>query len=415
MQSIQALREQRNIAATAMRKLVDDTPADKWGTDEQTKFDAGMADVEKIDAQIARVQKVVDLNGATKDAIDGLADFTGKNLGHTKAEEEKRVGIYTKFLRGGDKGMTSDELLAMSKLRNAQSEGTNTAGGYLVPVTTVAQLLVEMKAYGGMRSVADIIQTMSGENMQWPTMDDTGNTGELVAENQAAASQDLTFGQASLQPYKFSSKVFAVSFELMQDSLIDVIGIVNAAAAERIGRSQNTYFTTGTGTSQPKGAVVAAASGTTGATGQTLSIISDDLVNLEHSVDPAYRNQGTCKWMFHDLTLKVLKKLKDGQNRPLWLPGLAGIAGPLAQDTLMNYGYTINQDMPVMAANAKSVLFGTFKRYMIRDVMQMLLFRFDDSTYIKNGQIGFLMWARAGGNYVASSNSSLKYYANSAT
>ena len=356
------------------------------------------------------------MTGAGRDVLDGLADRDGKTLGVVAVEEERRIDVFNRWLRDGAKGLSQDELIANSRIiRNAQAEGTNSAGGYLVPTTTVAQLLVELKQYGGMRSVANILETSSGETMNWPTMDDTGNSGELVAENAAAGSQDLTFGSVGLTPYKFSSKVFAVPFELMQDSVVDVIGIVNKAAAVRLGRAQNTYFTTGTGTSQPKGVVTAAASGKVGTTGQTASIIYDDLVDLEHSVDPAYRQNGSAGFMFHDSTLKVLKKLKDGQSRPLWLPGLAGFDGPMSRDTLMGYRYTINQDMATMAANAKSVLFGTFDQYMIRDVMNLMMFRFDDSAYIKNGQIGFLAWMRSGGNYVASSNSSMKYYANSAT
>ena len=46
--------------------------------------------------------------------------------------------------------------------------------------------------------------------------------------------------------------------------------------------------------------------------------------------------------------------------------------------------------------------------------MQFTLFRFTDSAYSKLGQVGFLAWARSGGNYVDVGNS-LKYYQNSAT
>lgn len=415
MESIQALREQRNTAAVELQKLVKDTAADKWGGDHDTKYAALVSEIEKYDGHISRVEKAIEMVGATRDAIDGIADYQGVSLSHANAEEEKRVGIFTKFLKGGEKVLNADEMKTIALgIRNAQSVGTASAGGYLVPTTTVAQLLVELKAYGGMRSVSQIIQTASGETMNWPTLDDTTQTGELIAENTTATTQDMTFGQVALTPYKFSSKIFAISYELMQDSAVDVVGIVNSAAAARIGRSQNSYFTTGTGSSQPRGAVTAAASGKVGTTGQTTSVIYDDLVDLEHSIDPAYRANG-CSWMLNDSSLKVLKKLKDGQSRPLWLPGLSGLEGPVGQPTLMGYNYTINQDVALMAANAKSILFGTFGQYIIRDVMSMTMFRFDDSAYAKLGQVGFLAWMRSAGNYVASSNSSLKYYANSAT
>jgi HK97 family phage major capsid protein len=415
MMSIQALREQRATASAALKKMMDDSAGKPWTADNESTFNAMAADIESIDRQIAAVEKAIKLTAAHRDTIDGLADRGGLKLSEAEAEEERRLGVFNSFLRGGFQSLDVADVQAMQReIKAAQSVGTNSAGGYLVPATIVAQLLVEMKMYGGMRDVATILQTASGEQMSWPTMDDTSNVGELVAENAAAASQDLTFGTVAMSTYKFSSKVFTVPFELLQDSAVDVIPIVNAAAAERIARAQNTFFTTGTGTAQPRGVVTAAALGKTGLVGQTLSVIYDDFVDLEHSIDPAYRAQG-CQWMMNDASLKVMKKLKDSQNRPLWLPGLSGLDSGVAAPTFMGYPYVINQDVAVMAANAKSILFGTFKRYMIRDVMAMLMFRFDDSAYIKNGQIGFLMWARAGGNYIGPSSNSIKYYANSAT
>jgi HK97 family phage major capsid protein len=148
-------------------------------------------------------------------------------------------------------------------------------------------------------------------------------------------------------------------------------------------------------------------------TGQTLSVIFDDLVDLVHSVDPGYRNLGNCRFMMNDSSLKVIRKIKDSSNRPIFIPGWDGLAGPMA-DTLLGYPVTINQDVAVMAANAKSILFGDFKFYKIREEMGATIFRFDDSAYVKLGQIGFLAWVRAGGN-LADVGGCLKYYQNSAT
>ena len=415
--SIQALREQRNVKAKALEKMVEDSTGKAWTSDNQTAYEKIVAEIDADDAHIARVKMAIDKAAAAGDVIEVTADRTGKKPGLIKIEDEKARNTFGRFVRNGWKGLTPDEVVAeAARIRNAQAEGTNSAGGYLVPTTTVAELLVELKMYGGMRDASTIVQTASGEVMNWPTLDDTGNVGELVAENAAATSQDATFGTVGITPYKFSSKIFAVPFELLQDSVIDVEAIVNSMAMERIGRKQNTYFTTGTGTSQPKGVVVAAASGKVGATGQTASIIYTDLVDLEHSVDPAYRRFPGVGYMMNDSTLKALKKLVDGNSRPLWMPGLdLGTLPGGTPGTICSYPYWINQDVAAMATNAKAMLFGNFKRYLIRDVMQMQMFRFDDSVYISNGQIGFLMWARAGGNFVASSNSSMKYYANSAS
>ena len=52
-----------------------------------------------------------------------------------------------------------------------------------------------------------------------------------------------------------------------------------------------------------------------------------------------------------------------------------------------------------MAASAKSIAFGDFSYYKIRDVMAIQMFRFTDSAYTKKGQVGFLAWMRSGGNF----------------
>ncbi len=180
-----------------------------------------------------------------------------------------------------------------------------------------------------------------------------------------------------------------------------------------MGRITNTHFTVGTGTGQPNGIVTASTAGKVGLTGQTVSVIFDDLIDMVHSVDPAYRELGNCKWMMNDSSLKLIRKLKDSQGRPVFLPGYDGLAGSMP-DTLLGYPIVINQDVPVMAANAKSILFGDFSFYNIRDVMDVTLFRFDDSAYAKLGQVGFLMWMRSGGNLIGLGNE-VKYYQNSAT
>lgn len=110
--------------------------------------------------------------------------------------------------------------------------------------------------------------------------------------------------------------------------------------------------------------LTAATAGKVSATGSTITPSYDDMVDLEHSVDPAYRSMPGVSWMFHDFMLRNLKKLKDTTGVPLWLPGLSA----KDPDTFLRYKYTINQDMPQPAANARSILFGDLSQYMIRDV-----------------------------------------------
>ncbi len=407
MQSIQALRERRASLAQNLHKLLEDNPGAKWNADHQAAYDQSMAEIENVDAEVKRINAVLEAikDNAETDAI--------RNAVEKKSHDQKRpehLNAFWKLMKNGEKLITPEE---WGVLRNTMSVGTAAQGGYTVPTEIATSVADALKAYGGMREVAEVFRTTSGNDINFPTSDGTSETGELIGENTTATGADPSFGVVTLKTYKFSSKVVAVPFELLQDTSIDMEGFIRSRLATRLGRVTNTYFTTGTGTAQPNGIVTAAGSGKVGTTGQTATVIFEDLVDLVHSVDPAYRALGKCRFMMNDASLKVIRKLKDSQGRPIFLPGYDGLAGPMP-DTLLGYPITINQDVATMAANAKSILFGDFSYYKIRDAMDMQMFRFDDSAYIKLGQIGFLAWMRSGGNFV-DVGGAVKYYANSAT
>ena len=407
MQSIQALRERRSALAQNLHKMLDANPGNKWNTGLQASYDEAMAEIANIDSEVKRIQNVLD-------AIAESAETNAvRNIAERKSHDEKRpehLKAFWKLMKNGDNLMTPED---WGVLRNTMSVGTPSQGGYTVPTEVATAVADALKAYGGMRSVAEVFRTASGNDINFPTSDGNSETGELIGENTTATGADPAFGVATIKTYKFSSKIVAVPFELMQDSSIDMESFIQKRLVTRLGRVTNTYYTTGTGTAQPNGVVTAASSGKVGTTGQTLTVIFDDLVDLVHSVDPAYRSLGNCSFMMNDSSLKVIRKLKDTAGRPIFMPGYDGLGGSMP-DTLLGYPIVINQDVAVMAANAKSILFGDFSFYKIRDVIDMQMFRFDDSAYVKLGQIGFLAWMRSGGNFV-DVGGGVKYYTNSAT
>lgn len=407
MQSIQALRERRTALATNLHKLLDDHPGDKWNKDRQAEYDQAMTEIENIDSEVKRIQAVLDriAENAETDQI--------RNVAERRAHDDKKpehLKVFWNLMRNGERSMSADD---WGVLRNTMSVGTAGQGGYTVPTEVATSVADALKAYGGMRSVAEVFRTEKGTDINFPTSDGTSETGELIGENTTATGADPSFGVVTLKTFKFSSKIVAVPFELLQDSSIDMEAFIRGRLVQRLGRITNTKFTVGSGTGEPNGIVTAASSGKVGTTGQTTTVIYDDLVDLIHSVDPAYRALGDCKFMMNDASLKVIRKLKDSQGRPIFLPGYDGL-GMAMPDTILGYPVVINQDVATMAANAKSILFGCFSFYKIRDTMDIQMFRFDDSAYVKLGQIGFLAWMRSGGNYV-DVGGAVKYYANSAT
>jgi len=296
------------------------------------------------------------------------------------------------------------EVMLRTGISNTMSTGTGSQGGYSVPALVIGDIIDALKLASPMRQVATLYSTTTGAPGSVPTSDGTAEVGEQLAENASASSADPSFGSASIPTYKTGSKIASVPLELLQDAAVDMGVFVDQRLADRIARSQNAKFTTGSGTSEPTGIVTAASSGKVGLTGQTTTIIYDDLVDLSESVDVA-NGKG---WMMSQSMRKVVRKVKDSQGLPVWVPGIGG--GPAE---LLGYPVTVNNDMASPAANAKTLLFGNFARYMIRDVRKIFLFRFADSAFLKQGQVGFLMFARAGGNLT--DVNAVRYYQHSAT
>jgi len=289
------------------------------------------------------------------------------------------------------------------------AQSTTTTGGYTTADAAMRALEVALLAFGGMRTVSTVLRTDTGGPLPIPTTNDTSNKGEIIGENLVNNELEMTFGQLVLDAFKYSSKYILASIEFMQDSSINVPEFIGSALANRIGRIQNDHFTTGSGTGQPKGVVNAAAnSGVTGATATTVSY--DNMIDLIHSIDPAYR--AGSRFMFHDAALKMLKKIKvlqysgDPSGVPLWQPSLV-VGQP---DTIAGYPYTINQSMAAPASAAKSILFGDFSKYIIRDVMQIELRRLDE-RFAEFGQVAFLAFARSDGDLLDAGTNPIKYLA----
>ncbi len=396
---IQALRERKDELAKQANNMIANAGDKVWSKEEAAAYDQMTDEIGRINAQIKAITEQADLDAE-------------KMIGEAAKNSKKTTTLHDAVALYLRKGMNlSAQELAM--VQNAMSTTTGSEGGFTVPTEIATMVIDALKAFGGMRSVANIIRSSAGNDWQYPASDGTSEVGEIVGQNAAATSLDITFSQVPLVTYKYSSKKIALPWELVQDSVIDIVAFVVNRLATRLGRITNTHFTVGTGSSQPFGIVTRAASGKVGTTGQTTTVIYDDLVDLEHSVDPAYRRNAA--YMMNDASVKAIRKIKDSQGRPIFVPGYeaGAVVNGGAPDSLMGRRIVVNQDVAVMAANAKSILFGDFSLYTIRDVMSAEVRRFDDSAFALNGQVGFCGWQRCGGNLLDTAG--VKYYANSAT
>jgi HK97 family phage major capsid protein len=413
--AVKDMREQRAKLVADARALYDSindkTPASE-AKEIETKFDGMMEEADGLKAKIDREERLESSEKNLGERQRISAQVRNISVDEVAEGENLEAGAFRSYLRNGMGGLNEDERrLALPRFQNAQSTGSNTAGGYTVPTGFYDQLMDAEKAYGGMMDpgVGFVFDTDSGNALPIPTDNDTSNSGSILSENTQVGNQDVTFGAVTMNAYTYTSKQVLVSNQLLQDSAFNLDGFLSNKLGVRIARALNTHFTTGDGSSKPTGAVTAATLGATGASGETASLIFDDLIELEHSVDPAYRK--TARFMFADSTLKAIKKLKDTQGRYLWSPGLA-IAGE--PPTINSFQYTVNQDMAVMATSAKSILFGDFSKYWIRRVAGVQVLRLTE-RYADFNQTAFIGFQRWDGNLIDAGTHPLKYFANAAS
>lgn len=421
MPTVLELKENRAQVWERMKQLVDGAEAGNrsFTAEEQANWGQSNADIEALEERIKN-QEHLERAPARADHPRQTAVLDTRNQASLRTAPEYRQAFenWLRVPRAVDLDPESRSLMA-SGFTSAQVQvramGTNvpTAGGYLVPETLEKKIEQALLWYGGMREVGEVIRTESGNDLAMPTSDDTTNTGEILAENTAATEQDATIGARILKAYMYSSKIVRASHQFLQDPAIDVESWLADLLAIRIGRITNTHFTTGTGANQPSGIAGDSTQGVAGATGQSTSVTWDDLITLEHSVDRAYRFAPGCRYMLRDSTLRELRKLKDGEGRYLWQPGMPN-TGVGAIATINGYPYTINNDVAAMAASATAIFFGDLKKYKIRDVRGWMLLRLEE-RYAEYLQVGFLGFSRHDGVLLDAGSNPVKHYSNSAT
>lgn len=461
MSKLKELQDSRAKAASDIKALADkfNAAGQVWQGEDEAAWTAANESYDKIKADLDAENKRLEKATSVRERLEAVNSYQDRELppelgrenptrpvnrfgnrpdarrgNEAASEDDKALALQGWFLQHGDHHPPSDEhyeaaarcglnlnskMLDISlpknfnKVRNAYKNGTirndlsvvqGSKGAYTFGESFISNLEQAMLAFGGILQVADVIRTDNGEPLVWPSADDTGNSGEVLGEGASVGSSvDPTFAAQTWYAHKFSSKLIKVPYELFEDSAFDLPMVLSEMLGTRLGRIQNTRFTTGLGNgNQPRGIVTAAVAGVT--TVSATAIAFDEIIDLEHSLDPSRRAMPGVGYMFHDTILKAVRKLKDGEGRYLWQAG----ANTGAPDTLNTKPYTINQDMASSVATTNvTMLFGQFSQYKVRQVNQIRFYRLTE-RYRDTDQDGFIAFIRGDGNLLNAGDNPVK-------
>lgn len=328
------LREKQSQLVAEARERLDQITNE---TDEarakelEEQHDAAMAEHDRIEGLLEREEELADKEARLQERRERerpLTDVSGNGVDTPdEGAEVTYRSAFAKVVCGvAPSDLTSEERQVlrqgMTKFEaRTQVGSSDAAGGFTVPEELANVIIRTMKMWGPMydEAVATEMVTGSGNPIPMPTVDDTANEAAARTEGNDVAddnSGDVTFGRKVLNAYSFNTPFIKWSWELDMDSIFNMENLLGDLLGERLGRIANRQLTTGSGSNAPNGIVTAAGAGLTAAA--TSALTFDEIISLEHSVDPAYRRAPKVRYMLNDNTLEAVRKLKDGQGNYLW-------------------------------------------------------------------------------------------------
>ena len=273
---------------------------------------------------------------------------------------------------------------------NALQEGDDSEGGYLVPDEYEHTLIEALEEENIFRGLAKVIRTVHGDK-QIPMVVEKGEA-QWMAEEVAYTEDDLEFGMITIGAHKLGTMI-KISDELLQDSVFDLPSYIAREFARRIGNAEENAFFTGNGTGKPLGILAATGGAEVGVTSSTANLKADELFDLQHSLRTPYRKNAV--WVTNDNTIREIRKMKDGEGRYIWQPGLTS-GSP---DTILGKPVKTSIYMPTVAAGAKVLAFGDFSWYWVAD-RQGRSFKRLNELFATTGQVGFLASERVDGKLI---------------
>jgi HK97 family phage major capsid protein len=398
MATIKELREQAAKIVTEARSMLDginDKSTPEQRKEAEQAVDRALDEAGPIEARAERLGKMEDAEKRATEAADIEARAAreskrpGADAGEVRqgSDMDYRTAFHAYLRAEGQMGaMDAEARSVLSRgYANVEQRAQTTAvaaGGYTVPTELMNILTKSMLAWGPMYSedVATVLTTTGGGQITMPTVNDTASTAGASAGQGVTLTddggKDVTFGQKVLEAFAYDTEWLRVSKELADDSIFAMEQVLGDLLGERLGRIANLQLTTGTGSSAPNGIVTASTLGKTAA--GIAAITGDEIIDLVHSIDPAYRMGPKVGFMFNDSTLAAIRKLKDGDGNYLWQMGNVQQGQP---GSLLGYSYRVNQAMASLATGSKVMLFGDFGKYYVRKVGAPLIGALQDKDF----------------------------------
>lgn len=254
----------------------------------------------------------------------------------------------------------------------AMTEGTGSAGGYLVNPLISNELIT-------LREQAAILRPLFSQvNVSTSSIQIASVTGGMsagwVAELATKPSADLTFGQITASVFT-AAGLGVVSNQLLADASASVDALVTSDIAKRLATLEEVAFLDGSGSGQPTGILNTGGVNSTTLTSTTIPDLLDAIVDGITNVLTNYQGAPS-HIVMHPRTWARIMKARESSAPSTYLIGAGSTAfgrranDPLPAGELFGYPVVLTKNMPITkgsGTNESRVLVGAFNEGLILD------------------------------------------------
>jgi len=366
------------------------TVIDHWMKTQEREQDAGKSRA-ILDAIVSPEDKAT---GQRKQ--NAVEDWFRGSVAGTEGRKSFDVDLKpsANFMRQVRNGMDVNEARAL------YTDGGASGGSLEVPVQFLNQLYQFIEESSAIRQISRVLTSDAGGAWTIPRVVTHGVGTQVIAQGTVIGGTDPVFGTIRLDDFRYG-QIVQVSNTMAVDTGFDLLGFVAENIGRAVGRITDTAYAVGSGSGQPNGVLTAANVGAKtggslialgGGAAASFTNSANPLIQLKYSVAEEYANRGV--FVMNRQTAGSLAQLRDGSSGTLgaymWTPtstfeGLRAL-GPAGQ--ILGSPVFTDVNFGTQGSAVKTVAFGDFSAYYIRDVGN---FRFErsDERYFDTDELGF--------------------------
>jgi len=372
MSKIKELKEKKSQLYGQISAMRGEFEGKEMPAEKRAEWDRLFAEYDAVSEQIKSEERYLEL-----ERQHSLEEAAAQSRSRTKVE---KGDVLRRMLMGQ---------LTENEIKEMRASITGVSGANVVPKEVHDRIEEALKGEADILNEVTVLTTANGNEIGMPTSNDTSNRASVVADYNDVDKTAPSIGTTKIAAFNYRTKIIPISWAVLQDSAVDLEAFVAGLLAKQFasGYQYDIACNASDETIKIRG-LVQAANAVNGASASAISYA--DILAMYTGVNSAYRKNA--KWMMNSELLKNIMLLTDPAGHYIFQPSLA--AG--IPDTILGKKIVFNDDMDLIGAGKKPLVFGDLKKYNLRLVQGTSIITLKE-RYAEFAVTAFMGYQRADG------------------